>query len=110
MPTLPSSRPTRRPLRLRHKKLTNYVWDFDDLEEHEDLLAADDVYISLGTTIKKAGSTEAFRRVDYNYIVTAARIAHERGCNQCMLVSSVGGRRTKSLPLHPYQGKKPSAT
>jgi uncharacterized protein YbjT (DUF2867 family) len=48
------------------------------------------MFIALGTTIKKAGSEEAFRRVDYEYVVTAARLARAGGANQCLAVSSAG--------------------
>lgn len=50
-----------------------------------------DVGIScLGTTIRKAGSQTAFRRVDRDYTVAVARAARARGARQFILVTSVG--------------------
>ena len=62
-----------------HTKLTHHVIDFDQLQAHAELLIADDVFCCLGTTIKQAGSKEAFRRVDYDYPLQAARLAIENG-------------------------------
>lgn len=50
-----------------------------------------DIGIScLGTTIRKAGSQAAFRRVDHDYVLAVARAARTNGARQFILVSSVG--------------------
>ncbi len=49
-----------------------------------------DVFCALGTTIAKAGSQAAFRAVDYELAMRAARAAKEAGVEQFLLVSSVG--------------------
>ncbi len=63
--------------------------DFDRLTP-ADLAGADDVFCALGTTIKKAGSQDAFRKVDFDAIVNVARAAVEAGAKRLVLVSSVG--------------------
>ena len=40
----------------------------------------DAVFCALGTTIAKAGSEEAFRKVDLEAVVQLARAAHAAGC------------------------------
>ncbi len=82
--------PTRRPLHRGHRKLDNPRIDFERMARYSSLFRCQDVFIALGTTIKQAGSEDAFRRVDYDYIVTAARLAYEGGANQCLVVSSAG--------------------
>jgi uncharacterized protein YbjT (DUF2867 family) len=52
--------------------------------------AADDVYIALGTTIKVAGSQEAFRHVDFDYVVDTARAARAAGARRLAVVSALG--------------------
>jgi uncharacterized protein YbjT (DUF2867 family) len=76
--------PTRRPLE-PHSKLTNPVSD-----RLETLLpeGIDGVVCSLGTTIKKAGSKEAFREVDYALPLKFARAAHQHGVDTFVLVSA----------------------
>lgn len=50
-----------------------------------------DVGIScLGTTIRKAGSQPAFRRVDHDYVIAVATAARQAGARQFIVVSSVG--------------------
>ena len=82
--------PTRRPLHRQHKKLKNPIVDFSRMERSPELFRCNDVFICLGTTIKKAGSQEAFRTVDYDYIVRGAKLARRGGANQLFLVSSAG--------------------
>jgi uncharacterized protein YbjT (DUF2867 family) len=62
---------------------------FDHLSA-TDFAGADDMFCALGTTIRKAGSQEAFRRVDLDYPLAAARLARQAGARQFLLVSSVG--------------------
>lgn len=80
----------RRPLSFNHEKLTERLLNFDLLGEDRDLFAVDDIYCCLGTTIRKAGSREAFRKVDYEYPVAAARLGAAVGAKRLMLVSSLG--------------------
>jgi uncharacterized protein YbjT (DUF2867 family) len=48
------------------------------------------VFCALGTTIGKAGSQEAFRKVDFGYPKRLADLALQAGARQFLLVSSVG--------------------
>jgi uncharacterized protein YbjT (DUF2867 family) len=83
---------SRRPLGEEHPKLEEVIIDFDRLPEQE-LPAADDVFCCLGTTMKKAGSKEAFRQVDFVYPYELARKAGENGAEQYLLVSAMGANR-----------------
>lgn len=69
--------------------------DFERLHSLEHY-AVERVYCALGTTIRKAGSQEAFRKVDYEYILALARWAKARGADDFRLVSSVGAEPTAS--------------
>lgn len=71
-----------------HPKLATHIVDFGALPR--DLPAADDVYIALGTTIKVAGSQGAFRKVDFDYVVDAARAARAAGARRLAVVSALG--------------------
>jgi uncharacterized protein YbjT (DUF2867 family) len=79
----------RRPLPVAHEKLSQAIADFDRLESFEMPRGAD-VFCALGTTIRKAGSQAAFRRVDYEYAKALAELAIACGAEQFVLVSSVG--------------------
>ena len=52
----------RQAISLEIPKVTQVVGSFDSLNESIDAIKTDEVYICLGTTIKKAGSQEKFFR------------------------------------------------
>lgn len=81
---------TRRPYNFEHLKVINHVIDFDKIEAFEPGAKIQDVYICLGTTMKKAGSRENFRKVDFDYVLAIARWAKEHGVKRLGLISSTG--------------------
>jgi len=82
----------RRPIELKHPKIKVSVIDFADLTAFKDALAGcDTVFIAVGTTQKKVkGDKTAYRKVDYDIPVNAAKYCAETGCSNFLLVSSVG--------------------
>ena len=81
--------PTRRPLPA-HERLLNPQVDFEQLPAEAPWWRADAVLCALGTTRRQAGSAEAFRRVDHDYVLAACRLAREAGTPTCVYVSSLG--------------------
>ena len=73
-----------------HPKLQHYVIDFNDLGKYQHLFKGNDLYMAIGTTRKKAGSKEAFRKVDFDLVFEIAKLSSLNGMDQLMLVSSVG--------------------
>jgi uncharacterized protein YbjT (DUF2867 family) len=80
----------RTPLSVSHPKFVQYLVKFPELETFGELMYADDVYCCLGTTIKKAGTQEAFRKVDFDYPIKIAALAQHCGANQFLIVTSLG--------------------
>lgn len=80
----------RRPVKRTHAKLEQQVADLGRLDEHAGQFAVDDVFCCLGTTIRAAGSQEAFRRVDHDYVVGSARVAASAGARRYLLVTAAG--------------------
>ena len=80
----------RRPQASPNQKLEVQVVDFNKLDKHKGLFQADDIFCCLGTTMKKAGSKEEFRKVDYDYPLKAAELAKAQKTKQYLLVSSIG--------------------
>ena len=90
--------PTRRPLPPAGG-LTNIVVDFASLDEAPSWCEVDAVACALGTTIKKAGSREAFAAVDRDLVVDLARCALQAGATRFALTSSVGAGTGRSFYL-----------
>lgn len=82
----------RRVVPRQHSKLRQHVVDFDHGDSYRDAVLADDVFCCLGTTIAKAGSQQAFRKVDFGYPVAIAKAAVAQGARQFLMVSAVGAR------------------
>ncbi len=79
---------SRRPLSLAHEKLAVELIDFDALPPVP--AGCDDIFCCLGTTIRKAGSQQAFRRIDHDYPLALAEKGKSAGVRQFLMVSALG--------------------
>ena len=73
-----------------HPKLTAVVVDFDRLDPQATYWQADAVICTLGTTMRAAGSQDAFRLVDHTYPLAVARLARKHGTPTFVLNSAAG--------------------
>ena len=80
---------TRRPLPIPHPKLVPAVVDFAHLADLA-LPHVDDCFLCLGTTIRAAGSPDAFRQVDFALPLAIAQMALAAGATRCFVVSAMG--------------------
>jgi uncharacterized protein YbjT (DUF2867 family) len=78
------------PVLASQRRAVDRIVDFEQLQQNQEILRTTHVVSALGTTMRKAGSKEAFRRVDYDYPLALARLALSRGAQHFLLVSSVG--------------------
>jgi uncharacterized protein YbjT (DUF2867 family) len=81
---------TRRPLGREHPRLANRIVQFDRLESQLRGTTCTEAYCCLGTTIADAGSQEAFRKVDLEYVLAFARAAKAAQAQRFVVLSSVG--------------------
>ncbi|WP_143305242.1 NAD(P)H-binding protein [Chitinophaga vietnamensis] len=73
--------------------LESVIVDFKDDESLAAALHGDDLFCCIGTTIKKAGSQQAFREVDFDIPARCARIARQQGTDKFLLMSSIGANQ-----------------
>lgn len=87
--------PTRRPLS-EHPRLENPV---GELTEILPTLSGrvDIAFCCLGTTIKKAGSQDAFRAIDLDMVVAFGKRARELGARHLVVISAVNADRRSSI-------------
>jgi uncharacterized protein YbjT (DUF2867 family) len=86
-------------------RVREYRTDFDELHNHQDWFQVDWVFCALGTTMRKAGSPEAFRRVDYEYPLAIAKLALSRGASHFLLVSAMGANPRSSFFYSRVKGE-----
>jgi uncharacterized protein YbjT (DUF2867 family) len=81
---------TRRPLAFEAPRLVNRILRFEELEAGLKGTSASDAYCCLGTTLRQAGSQQAFSAVDHDLVLRFARAAQLVGVQTFVAVSSVG--------------------
>ncbi|GAB5538244.1 MAG: oxidoreductase [Salibacteraceae bacterium] len=95
----------RRPIDIDHDKLAIQIVDFDDLKERAISPNVDAVMCCLGTTMAQAGGKDAFRRVDYEYVVKLAVFAQRQNIPQFHVVSAAGAKASSKLFYNKVKGR-----
>jgi len=81
---------TRRPLNFENKKLVTHLVNFENIKDFNPKDAIHDVYICLGTTMKKAGNKENFLKVDSDFVLGVANWAKQNKAEKLAFISSMG--------------------
>jgi uncharacterized protein YbjT (DUF2867 family) len=89
-----------------HPKLQLHLVDFASLPA---LPPVDAAFCGLGTTIKVAGSKDAFREVDFDHVVSFANAAHAAGARCFAVVSSLGADAQSSVFYNRVKGEMEAA-
>lgn len=92
----------RRPLAEADPGVRVHVVDFTRLPA---LPAVDEVYLALGTTIRVAGSQQAFRAVDLDANLAVAKAAAAAGATRAALVSAVGADAASPVFYNRVKGE-----
>ncbi|MEQ8302570.1 MAG: oxidoreductase [Cyclobacteriaceae bacterium] len=100
---------TRTPVVYKSAKIINLVADLDSLPSQTESLKADDIFCCLGTTMKVAGSEEAFRQVDFDYPLRLAKLCKEQGAKQFLLVSALGADSDSKVFYNQVKGEVEAA-
>lgn len=99
--------PTRRPL-ATHPVLENPVGDLQSLLPQLSG-QVDTAFCCLGSTIKRAGSQEAFRAVDHDLVLAFARRARELGARHLVVISALGANPNSSVFYNRVKGETEEA-
>lgn len=68
-----------------------------------------DVFCSLGTTIAKAGSQDAFRRIDFDAVLALAQWSRAAGARRFVLVSAMGAHAASRVFYNRVKGEVENA-
>jgi uncharacterized protein YbjT (DUF2867 family) len=99
----------RKELNLVHPKLHQHVVDFGQLATYQFDFKAEDAFCTLETTIAKAGSKEAFYRVDHDFVISFAQLSRRLGATGIFVVSSMGANPTSSIFYNRVKGEMEEA-
>ena len=90
----------------KSEKIIQHKINFEVFEEElKSIPKVDDVFCCLGSTMKKAGSKEAFRKVDYEFPLELARWAAEKGVKQFLCISALGADESSSIFYNRVKGE-----
>ncbi|NLR93137.1 NAD-dependent epimerase/dehydratase family protein [Flammeovirga agarivorans] len=90
---------------INHPKLSEVITNLDDLHELvlEDTI--DDAFCCLGTTMKKAGSKDAFYKVDHEYVMKFAQLASKLKAKTFNVVSAMGANKDSLVYYNRVKGQ-----
>ena len=97
----------RRELPLQHPKLTQHRVDFS--KALPALPRVGEAFVALGTTIKVAGSQEAFRAVDFDAVLAVAKAAKAAGATRLGVVSAMGADPQSRIFYNRVKGEMEAA-
>lgn len=97
----------RRELPLQHPKLTQHRVDFS--KALPALPRVGEAFVALGTTIKVAGSQQAFRAVDFDAVVAVAKAAKAAGATRLGVVSAMGADPRSRIFYNRVKGEMEAA-
>lgn len=90
---------------LSDKKLEEVVIDFDKIEAYEIEDKVDHVFCCLGTTIKKAKTRKAFKKVDLEYPLALGRWAKDKNVSQFLIVTAMGADEKSRIFYNKTKGQ-----
>jgi uncharacterized protein YbjT (DUF2867 family) len=95
----------RREVNYTHPKIQEKVIDFDKINESIKQVNATDLFCCVGTTIKTAGSQEAFRKVDFDIPVNFGKIAKRNEIQNFVIISSIGANSKSATFYSKVKGE-----
>lgn len=81
------------------------IIDFENLKKYKHVISAQTIVSALGTTIKKAGTQEIYRKIDYHFPLEIAKYALENGCKNFILISSIGADPNSKIFYNKLKGE-----
>ena len=87
------------------EKIKAHIVSDDELDQLDLQPPIDDVFCTIGTTIKTAGSAESFKKVDRDYVYQVGRLAQRLNAKTCSVVSAIGASAASSNYYNQTKGE-----
>lgn len=95
----------RKYLDISDKKLEQNIIDFEKLEDYRIEGKVDHVFCCLGTTIKKAKTKEAFKKVDLEYPLALGNWAKANDVSQFLVITAMGANANSKIFYNQIKGQ-----
>jgi len=86
----------RKPAFFTGDKINEMIFNFENPGLTADMIGGDDLFICIGTTIRKAGSVKRVEEIDRDLPLKIAEIAANNGVKRIAVVSSIGAGENSS--------------
>ncbi|SFL67464.1 hypothetical protein SAMN03159341_108169 [Paenibacillus sp. 1_12] len=96
----------RKPIHIVHPKCIQVITNYEQLEDEiKAYMAESDLFCCLGTTIKKAGTKEQFRKVDLEYPMRLGKLAKTYHAAYFGIVTALGANAQSSIFYSQVKGQ-----
>lgn len=95
---------SRRKGEFTHEKIRELVIDFEKIDQLIFDEPVDDVFCTLGTTMKQAGSRDNFKKVDFEYVVALANLGKQSGATKFLVISAMGADSKSAIFYNKVKG------
>jgi len=89
---------------LVNEKIEELVIDFEKINQLKFDEPVDDVFCTLGTTMKQAGSRDNFKKVDFEYVVALANLGKQAGASKFLVISAMGADSKSAVFYNKVKG------
>jgi uncharacterized protein YbjT (DUF2867 family) len=86
-------------------KIIEHIIHFDEFADTKLDFGVDHVFCTLGTTIKKAGTKENFRKVDFDYVIELGKKSKAINAGKFLVISSLGANSKSIIFYNRVKGE-----
>ncbi|HSZ24888.1 MAG TPA: NAD(P)H-binding protein [Cytophagaceae bacterium] len=99
----------RKELAIKDAKLTQLLFDYENEQDYQNIPQADEIFCCLGTTIKKAKSQAAFKKVDWEYPSKLAKVCADKKYKKFLLITAIGADKNSTFFYNRVKGETEEA-
>ncbi|MCF8367486.1 MAG: oxidoreductase [Bacteroidales bacterium] len=99
----------RKEIEITSPKVIPHILDFEKLNEFQIPGSVHHIFCTLGTTIKKAGTKDNFRKVDFDYVLELGKKAREWKVEKFLIVSALGSNSRSAIFYNRIKGEVENA-
>ncbi len=86
-----------------HEKIEQVIFNFE--QPNTAVLDAEEIFCCLGTTIKIAGSKDAFYKVDHDFVSLIANAGWKNGVKRFSMISAMGANKNSAVFYNKVKGQ-----
>ncbi|WP_339917853.1 NAD(P)H-binding protein [Yeosuana marina] len=90
---------------IKHSKIEEHLVDMFELEKHEDVFDANDVFCCIGTTKAKTPNEEVYLKIDYGIPVAISKLCVKNNIDTLVVISALGANKNSTVFYNRTKGR-----